>query len=174
MGLCSYLRIYETYSISSNLPTSNSQCYSYRIHALLLRACVEVEAKFRAILQENGYKKNQMTMDDCRKINVTHRLSSYEVKIPTWTGDRWPRAPFEGWSTGHGLPWYQAYNAAKHDRQKAFQSATFDHLIDATCGLLVILSAQFETNDFSLGNSALILGDGGDGFEAGIGEFFSR
>jgi len=35
----------------------NLSCYSYRIHALLLRACVEVEANCKAILKENGYSK---------------------------------------------------------------------------------------------------------------------
>jgi len=29
---------------------TNLRCYSFRIHALLLRACVEVEANFKAIL----------------------------------------------------------------------------------------------------------------------------
>jgi hypothetical protein len=33
----------------------NLSCYSYRIHALLLRACIEVEANCKAILKENRY-----------------------------------------------------------------------------------------------------------------------
>lgn len=33
----------------------NQHCYSYRIHELLLRTCVETEANFRAVLSENGY-----------------------------------------------------------------------------------------------------------------------
>ena len=36
---------------------ANLACYSYRIHALLLRACVDVEANCRAILAENGYSR---------------------------------------------------------------------------------------------------------------------
>src|SRR5688572_2139121 len=35
----------------------NLQCYSYRIHELLLRASVEVEANCKAILVENSYVK---------------------------------------------------------------------------------------------------------------------
>ena len=45
----------------------NLHCYSYRIHALLLRACVEVEANCKAILKENGYSKSDnWNMDDGR------------------------------------------------------------------------------------------------------------
>src|ERR1051325_6627811 len=34
---------------------TNLSTYSYRIHSLLLRACVEVEANCKAILRANGY-----------------------------------------------------------------------------------------------------------------------
>lgn len=37
----------------------NLQTYSFRIHELLLRTCVEVEANFKAILRENGYSHPQ-------------------------------------------------------------------------------------------------------------------
>ena len=36
---------------------NNIDCYSYRIHALLLRACVEVEANCKAILVEMDIRK---------------------------------------------------------------------------------------------------------------------
>lgn len=36
----------------------------------------------------------------------------------------------------------------------------------------MILSAQFETIDFSPGNEYLAIGDRGDGFESGIGGYF--
>lgn len=79
------------------------------------------------------------------------------------------------WSTltsGGPLPWYQAYNTTKHDRLVEFQEATLEHLLDACCGVLVILSAQFETNDFSPGNTLLSLDGPGDGMESGIGGYF--
>ena len=76
------------------------------------------------------------------------------------------------WSSGGSLPWYQAYNTTKHDRHSEFEQATFKHLIDACCGILVLLSAQFETNDFSPGNTLLALEGSHDGMESGIGGFF--
>jgi hypothetical protein len=151
----------------------NLTCYSYRIHALLLRTCVEVEANFKAILKENEYSRpGDWNMNDYKKIEKTHFLSSYEVKVPNWTGTGAIRFPFSAWSTGGSLPWYQAYNTTKHDRHSAFEQATFEHLIDACCGLLVILSAQFETNDFSPSNTLLALQGPRDGMESGIGGFF--
>ena len=126
----------------------NLSCYSYRIHALLVRACVEVEANCKAILKENGYaKRSDMNMGDYKKINFTHRLSSYRVKMPYWNGANHLRSPFKPWATDRPLAWYQAYNTTKHDRHVEFKEATFEHLIDACCGVLVILSAQFGTND---------------------------
>ncbi len=151
----------------------NVCCYSYRIHALLLRACVEVEANCKAILKENGYvKSGDMNMTDHKKVDTSHRLSSYQVKVPNWHGIQSIRSPFLPWQDGKGLPWYQAYNTTKHDRHTAFEMATFAHLIDASCGLLVLLSAQFETNDFSPGNRLLALDGPDDGMESGIGGFF--
>lgn len=150
----------------------NLPCYSYRIHALLLRACVELEANCKAILKENEYgKAGSWDMRDYRKIDKTHLLSKYEVKVPNWNGNGAIRTPFDNWQSGGALPWYDAYNATKHDRHDEFQEATFEHLIDASCGLLVILSAQFRTNDFSPGGSFLVDASR-DGLETGIGGYF--
>jgi len=154
---------------------ANLPCYSFRIHALLLRACIEVEANCKAILRENRYTKDVRwwTIADYRKINTTHRLASYYVKVPHWTGDQNIRAPFAAWAGGGRLPWYDAYNTAKHDRLAEFQQATFAHLLDACCGLLVMLSAQFWTRDFSPGNDRLVFESGeNDGMESGIGGYF--
>jgi len=151
----------------------NLTCYSYRILALLLRACVEIEANCKAILKENGFSKSgDWNMNDYKKLEKTHFLSSYKVKVPNWNGDSETRSPFLAWSKGDPLPWYQAYNNTKHDRHSAFEEATFEHLINACCGLLVLLSAQFETNDFSPGDALLSVGGPRDGMESGIGGFF--
>lgn len=151
----------------------NLNCYSYRIHALLLRACIEVEANCKAILKENGYKKRRdMNMGDYKKINTTHRLSSFQVRVPYWRGSQDLRSPFSGWATGGSLPWYEVYNTTKHDRHAGFKEATFEHLIDACAGVLVVLSAQFETNDFSPGPTLRAVTGLNDGMKSGIGGYF--
>ena len=46
-------------------------------------------------------------------------------------------------------------------------------MIDAVCGLLVVLSLQFHTQDFAPGASHFVTEDQvGDGMENGIGDYF--
>ena len=152
----------------------NLSCYSYRIHALLLRACVEVEANCKAILTENGYpkKSSDLNMTDYKMIEPTHHLSSFQIQLPYWSGEGRTRRPFQSWATAKSLPWYEAYNVSKHSRQVEFQQATFANLIDACCGVLAVLSAQFGENDFSPGPGALLWEGPDDGMETGIGKYF--
>lgn len=128
---------------------TNLKCYSYRIHELLIRTCIEVEANCKAILTENDYKKaKNWNMEDYKKLNATHRLSSYQVKLPLWYGSQDIRSPFSLWTTGGTLPWYDAYNQAKHDRHQEFEQANFDNLLNAISGLVAILASQFHTQNF--------------------------
>jgi len=168
----------------------NLCCYSYRTHELLMRSCVEVEANFKAILSENGYIRpgdldtrdvngysqpgKNWNRKDYKKLNVTHRLSSYQVKFPVWHGDQAVRTPFSSWAhEDGGLTWYDAYNATKHDRQEQFEQANFTNLLEAIAGLVVLLASQFYNHDFSYG--ALELYDDltpQDGLESAIGRYF--
>jgi hypothetical protein len=153
----------------------NHKCYSYRIQELLFRACVEVESNCRAILSENGYsKKERWNRDDYKKINVTHHLSSYKIKLPFWEGSKQVRTPFGGWKKGGTgcLPWYDAYNASKHDRNQNFCDANLNNLIDAVCGLLAILSSQFFVTSFSPGIHSNFLFSGSENYIGGIGDYF--
>ena len=124
--------------------------FSYRIHELLMRTCIEIEANFKAILAENHYTKSRADITVYKKINVTHRLSSYKVILPIWNGKK-ERVfkPFIDWDNNKPLPWYQAYNKSKHDRQEKFQQANLKNLLDAVTALLILLSSQFKTEDFS-------------------------
>lgn len=151
----------------------NLDCFSYRILELLIRTCIEVEANCKAILVENGYAKSaRLTMKDYKKIDVSHRLSSYEIGLPVWSGTKKIRHPFKNWSNGDSLNWYSAYNATKHDRYKEFARASLDHLIDAVCGLVALLSAQFWTEDLVAREIVLAAEGSPDGMDTAIGEYF--
>jgi hypothetical protein len=133
---------------------ANLAAFSFRVHALLMRVCIEVEANCKAILVENGYsvgRPTDLTMADYRKLEKTHYLSAYEIVLPDWRGTQNRRRPFAPWATTppSPLPWYQAYNASKHDRHGQFAAATFEHLLDAMSGLATLMSAQFLTWDYS-------------------------
>ena len=154
----------------------NLKTHSHRIHELLLRTCVEVEANCKAILRENGYiKQSNWTVDDYRKIEQSHFISRYEVKIPTWQGQQSIRKPFNSWATSTpSLTWYQAYNKTKHDRHINFADANFENLMTSACALAALMAAQFLDHDFSPGPMTLSINPGGptDGFKPGIGGFF--
>ena len=155
------LTLFEYLEPSNECLTS----YSYRIHALLMRTCIEVEANFKAILEENKFTPpaRGSTMRHYRKVDATHHLSSYEVTLPIWNGTPLVLKPFEPWRAERGLPspskpnpwpslpWYQAYNASKHDRQDEFKQANLDNLLKSIAGLLVLVSSQFLNQDFDAG-----------------------
>lgn len=154
---------------------ANLVTYSHRIHELLLRTCVEVEANCTAILRENRYTRSgDWNMGDYKKIEQSHYLSQYEVKVPNWLGSAGVRNPFSSWATSGSLGWYTAYNHTKHDRHLNFNQANFENLIDAVAGLSALLASQFLDNDFSPAGMGLSVNPGGpsDGFKPSIGGFF--
>jgi hypothetical protein len=148
-----------------------------------MRTCVEIEANFKAILEENTFTPSpgrSLNMNHYRKVDATHHLSSYEVMLPIWNGAPLILKPFEPWRRARGvaspgavsLPWYQAYNASKHDRQDEFKRANFENLITAVAGLLVLISSQFRNRDFSAGPSLLATGEDYHLMEASTGSLF--
>ncbi|MCR6479764.1 hypothetical protein NU688_26650 [Variovorax sp. ZS18.2.2] len=156
----------------------NSNTYSHKIQQLLMRTCVEIEANFTAILLENNYaeaKKGNTNIKHYRLIDKSHRLSAFEVRVPTWKGSNSVRSPFQAWASSSPLSWYQAYNKSKHQRHENFERATFDALMDAFCGLNILLSAQFCDEEYSPRAKSIGLSgaayhyDGEDGMEPSIG-----
>lgn len=140
----------------------NKKTFSFRIHELLMRTCIEVEANFKAILRENiytptfkgGQKKGQPKTEkdwniiDFKIINKTHHLDDYSIELPFWKGAENIRKPFVNWKTKDELEWYQAYNQSKHDRINNFEQANLNNLIDAYSALCTLLSSQFRHVDF--------------------------
>lgn len=153
--------------------TLNENTYSFRIHELLLRACIEVESNFVAILKENGYqKKSNWNILDFKKVNDSHHLSSYLVLMPVWKGKGLYRNPFENWNLDSNLDWFRAYNSTKHDRHNKFERANFKCLTDAMCGLAVLIASQFRDYSFGSQDTLLSLGGPKDGMDILVGDFF--
>jgi hypothetical protein len=162
----------------------NSDTISLRIQELLTRVCIEIEANFTAILKENTYTNsgNWNLKNDYSLIDFTHKLSAYKVKFPVWRGGKHTYSPFANWATKsnenwHALNWYQAYNKSKHDRHLHFNKATFDTLLNAVSGLIVLLSAQFMSESYSpnlksMGISGNYSYDYNPKMETAIGEYF--
>jgi hypothetical protein len=153
----------------------NLGCYSFRMHELYMRAAIEVEANLKAILFENGYSKpGRWTIRDYALVEHSHHLSAYETRLPTWRGTRDIVRPFADWGEETPPVWYREYNAAKHDRQASFSRANLENLLAAVSALVVLLSAQFGTEDFSPNSPGLLLEGYSprDGFDDAIGSYF--
>lgn len=164
----------------------NCATYSFRIHELLIRICIEIEANFKAILKANifnplfhGGTKSGMprpettwNINDYKIINKTHHLDDYEIEFPIWGGLKNKRKPFANWCFNGDLTWYQAYNKSKHDRILSFHEANLENLLDAFSGLCVILSAQFNRESFDPGPD-LITASGYSYYDGdtGIGDY---
>lgn len=140
----------------------NLQTHSLRSADLLIRTCIEVEANLTAILRANTYSKlSSLNMKgDYFRIEKTHFLSQYKVQFPYWDGAQRTRQPFQAWERGQyeRVPWYHAYNKVKHDRAEQLPEATFQHLTDAWCGLMAVLTSQFLFEDFSPAHDRLAIG----------------
>jgi hypothetical protein len=119
-------------------------------------------------------QETELEIEDYKKIENTHRLSSYSIRLPHWLGNKSIRTPFKNWIRGeHNPAWYVAYNKTKHNRHEHFHLANFENLVDSVCGLLVLLSSQFYTEEFSSGDRLLSMGSyNTDGMHSSIGDYF--
>ncbi len=132
-------------------------------------------------------------MHDYCLIEKTHQLSSYEVSLPRWDTnehlglDRY--CPFKNWGKAdlnwyqyyreykgedksEIKSWYQYYNETKHDIHSKFEHANLKNLVEATSGLVALLSAQFLNEDFSYQEGSLIVEGIGDGMDPAVGSYF--
>jgi hypothetical protein len=161
----------------------NLHTYSFRIHELLMRASIETEANFKAILKENIFNPKDKNgrpkpeknwgMKDYQIINKTHHLDDYRVKIPIWQGDKNTFRPFHEWKSGQRIEWYNTYNETKHDRLSRFKTATFEAMLNSVAGLIVLLTAQFRDQSFEPGPTPIT--STGYGYYKGeydLGNFF--
>ena len=158
---------------------TNLQTYSYRIHQLFMRICIEIEANFKAIFKENTYSKPERCWNiiDYKKINISHHLDAYSATFPVWDGIKNTYMPFKEWTNEHGrLQWYKDYNSTKHNRQDERKLANMENLLNAFSALFILLSSQFNTMSFEPGNNLLSIGTQDtyyqdQGKEFGIGNY---
>jgi hypothetical protein len=116
----------------------------------LILACTEVESHCRGVLNANGVAGERLSMNDYVKLRAAMRLDEYAIAFPSYP---WlePIRPFFGWgSTGkptQDLPWYDAYNAVKHDRENKFERANLASVFAAVAACAIMIEAQFGLPD---------------------------
>jgi hypothetical protein len=142
---------------------ANKSTHSHRTFELMLRASTEFEANCKGILLANGYSPTKMdrtgnlvprssdkwNIQDYWKINRAIKLADYKVLLKSWHPSPRQFQPFRKWygvRSYKDLEWYQAYNAAKHNRDTKFEQSNFENTIEAIAGLLCVLFAQFNVH----------------------------
>lgn len=133
--------------------TANLQVYGHKIREILLLACMEVESSWSAVLKENEYfSENRLTTNDYVKLAAPMFLDGYEMFLQSYPN--FPSfTPFKGWDASNpteSLPWYDAYNKTKHDREENLKFATLENAVKSVGVAVVMFHAQFGFN-FGLG-----------------------
>lgn len=128
---------------------ANMKTFGTNFRNILILASTEFEAQCKGILRANQYNGNSNTTlwrtSDYVKLEEALRLKDYSirfVKFP-WLRDI---SPFSEWiaeKPTRSLPWYDAYNKTKHDRETSFQLANLENAIAAVAAVIVICVAQF-------------------------------
>jgi hypothetical protein len=125
---------------------ANIKTFGNRIRELLILTCTEVEAGWRAVLDQNSVApKDRYTTSDYIRVKEPLRLSEWEVTLQDYP-DAGTFAPFKNWSapdTTRSILWYEAYNAVKHHRDAQFSQASLGNLIEAVAAVHILQVAQW-------------------------------
>lgn len=140
--------LYEAFQILLRTiePTPrNDSTFGHAIRHFLLLAATEVESAWKGILKANGYGPSRPTTKDYVKLATPMRLREWTVRLGSYAS--YPKiSPFAKWDSGNAtrsLPWYDAYNKVKHDREGNLHHATLEHAVSAMAAVAVMGWAQF-------------------------------
>ncbi len=131
---------------------ANLAAYGHKIRELLILACTEVECLLVKVLVDNGYpaKERYSTKDYvvCKSLLALHEYEANLVQYPSLKVFN----PFLSWDSSSptkSLPWYDAYNAVKHNRSDNIADANLEHLLDAISAIHILLESQYGRNIFN-------------------------
>ncbi len=125
--------------------SQNWDAYGHDIRNLLILTCTEVENHWRGVLRANGSSKTKFTTQDYIKLCSPMKLDEYSIKFPKypWLGEITPFKNWDGQSPTKSIPWYDAYNAVKHDRDTRFSEGTLGNIFQALSACYIMIVSQF-------------------------------
>lgn len=138
------------------LDEDNFDTFSLKNYQILINICIEVENNLKGIISANTYiysKKQDLTMEDYKKLEKYLKLSEYELEIK---GIK--LKPFEGFNDKKPF-WYTVYNDIKHNRTTKIKEATLKNVVNALAGLYVLIYAQFGTYSVCTSNRFLTVAE---------------
>lgn len=130
----------------------NFPSFGHKIRELLILSCTEVEYLLLKMLVDNGYSSKSMYKTcDFVKCKDILKLNSFEVELT-----QYPKIgtfkPFAHWCESQptkSIPWYNAYNAVKHNRGDNINEANMKHLLDAVAAIHILLESQYGNRIFN-------------------------
>ena len=128
--------------------TTTKDTYGDQLRSLLILACTEVESAWKAVLSANSVTPpKKPTTKDYVKLLAPMRLAEWGIGLVSYP-DYPDVKPFATWDATEGktttsLPWYDAYNDTKHNREERLHRATLEHVIAAMVAVQVMYVAQF-------------------------------
>ncbi|QEL56743.1 hypothetical protein [Chromobacterium paludis] len=133
--------------------TNNLNTYSHKIRELLILACTEIEASWKAVLIENSSKKeSRYKTNHYFKTKDLLKLDKWSVHLKDYE-HLGVLTPFKDWNETNptrSLEWYDSYNAVKHDREGEFERANLKNLLNAMAAMHILLCAQWGPQTFHL------------------------
>jgi hypothetical protein len=132
---------------------AHDAAFGHELRQLLILACTEVEAGWRAILVANNARPTgrYFTTVDYVKLLGPMKLDSYALRLAAHP-QYGEIEPFQNWNPANAtgsLFWYDAYNATKHDREGELPRATVKAVIYALAAVHVMTVAQFGFDDIT-------------------------
>lgn len=123
----------------------NMRAYGAAIRNLLILACTECEAQWRAVMFANGHRPERPSTNDYVKLSDAMRLTDYKVRLIHFPA-LGELSPFANWkisSPTASIEWYDSYNAAKHDREGSFSRASIAAAANAVAAVWIMVAAQY-------------------------------
>lgn len=126
----------------------------------MILASTEVENYWQRHARDAGMlatRTRSLNTGDYVKLKDALFLAEYEVTLKPYSSITTIR-PFAAWSSQNptqSLPWYDAYNKTKHDRELHFQEASLLRCIEAVCAAIILFSVRYGPHSLVEGSSII-------------------
>ncbi|MFI5447683.1 hypothetical protein [Polaromonas sp. UC242_47] len=135
------------------------QAYGHKCRELHILACTEAENLWAQYMRlANAVPVGRtFTTNDYVKLLAPLRLSEFSVSCKL-ISNSYSVAPFSRWNASNptqSLPWYNAYNKTKHDREQHFADATLENCLHAIAAVVAMFCARHSPFPLTEGNSSL-------------------
>jgi hypothetical protein len=127
--------------------SDNKKVYGNALRNIIILSCTEIDAMLRNIMKSNGYIKrnDNYSTNDYVKLKDILKIDDYELSLDFFES-LGSFSPFEKWDKHNpttSIPWYDAYNRIKHNRDQNFAFANLSNAIDSIVAFAIVLMAQY-------------------------------